>query len=90
MLTFYIKLYYNVNKLSVICFSDNRFREVLANFFNRPFVRKVICAHMIKYKWDCDTYSDAVSKYCDVYRFKEMIEEWLPIAQKTSRKKSQL
>lgn len=87
MLTFYIKLYYNVNKLSVICFSDNRFREVLANFFNRPFVRKVICAHMIKYKWNCDTYSDAVSKYCDVYRFKEMIEEWLPIAQKNKPEK---
>lgn len=68
----------------------NRFREVLANFFNRPFVRKVICAHNIKHEWNCDAYSDAVSKYCDEYKFEEMIEEWLPIAQKNKPEKDSL
>lgn len=72
------------------CEDISRLGSVLKAFFERPFVRKTILAHNIKNGWNCVAYSDAVEKYCIEYKFKEMIKEWLPIAQKNKPEKISL
>ena len=54
--------------------------DAIKDFFNRPFVRNVIAAHNVKRGWSCTSYSQAIRKYCDEYKFSDMIKEWIPIA----------
>ena len=54
--------------------------DAIKDFFNRPFVRNVIAAHNVKRGWSCTSYSQAIRKYCDEYKFGDMIKEWIPIA----------
>jgi len=49
--------------------------EVMAAFFNRKFVKCVIAADMSTKKMSMN-YFCAVKKYCDDYKFKDMIEEY--------------
>lgn len=54
--------------------------KAIKKFFKRPFVRNVIAAHNVKRGWSCTSYSQAIRKYCDEYKFRDMIKEWIPIA----------
>lgn len=54
--------------------------DAIKDFFNRTFVRNVIAAHNVKRGWSCTSYSQAIRKYCNEYKFRDMIKEWIPIA----------
>ncbi|MCR5321876.1 MAG: DEAD/DEAH box helicase family protein [Lachnospiraceae bacterium] len=56
-------------------------REPMKLFFDRRFVKRVIAANADKYnaEWNCNSYNDAVKKYCQVFHFTDMMIEWFHI-----------
>lgn len=62
--------------------------DVLYDFFSREFVRRVIAAQEKENGWKCKTYTEAVLRYCEEFKFKEMIEEYAAVLRQ--RKKCSL
>ena len=59
----------------------NNLQAALLAFFNRPFVKRVIAAHIYKANpIYTGTYSEAIVRYCKRYKFREMLEEFKFVA----------
>lgn len=69
------------NKLHGDKLHDDKLQTALLAFFNRPFVKRVIAAHIYKANpIYAGTYSEAIVRYCKRYKFREMLEEFKLVA----------